>query len=242
LAVVGLMSWVAGGAASFLNKNGVGAAALVAVGAVCAVLALMGRWPSRISMSGNEFIWDEIHQTVNSQIQVAEKSGEPDNALAELKDLRARLSVLQRTGSVPEHPAEAYDRVVEAAIRRLLPGVEVMRQEFRSREIADFVVQYQGDQLFVETKWRSDTARPFGGSTLPRLIERLASDAKLLIVVNTSEPPMARAFKIVEDGLGDRGRIVAWRDVRDDTALAEALTSLLRHKAGSRQNRPHEER
>jgi len=196
----------------------------------------MGRWPSRISMSGIEFLWDDVHQTVNSQIQVAEKSGEPDNTLAELKDLRARLSVLQHTGSVPEHPAEVYDRAVEAAIERLLPGAEVIRQERRSRELADFVVRYQGDQLFVETKWRSDTARPFGGSTLPQLLKRLGPDAKLLVVVNTSEPPMVRASDIIEDALGERGRIATWRDVRDDAALGEALASLLRHKAGNRQN------
>lgn len=187
-------------------------------------------------MSGNEFLWDDVHQTVNSQIQVAEKSGEPDNTLAELKDLRARLSVLQHTGSVPEHPAEVYDRAVEAAIERLLPGAEVIRQERRSRELADFVVRYQGDQLFVETKWRSDTARPFGGSTLPQLLKRLGPDAKLLVVVNTSEPPMVRASDIIEDALGERGRIATWRDVRDDAALGEALASLLRHKAGNRQN------
>jgi hypothetical protein len=50
LAAVGLMSWLAGGAAAFLSKNGAGAAALVAAGTVCGVLALMDRWPSRISM------------------------------------------------------------------------------------------------------------------------------------------------------------------------------------------------
>jgi hypothetical protein len=107
LVAVGLMSWLAGGAASFLGKNGAGAAALVAVGAVCGVLALMGRWPSRISMSGNELSWPEVKETVDSQIEVAEKSGEASEALRELKELRERLDVLQRTGSVPEHPAEA---------------------------------------------------------------------------------------------------------------------------------------
>src|SRR5580704_16942198 len=79
LAAAGLGSWAAGGAASFLSGNGAGAAALVAVGGICGVLGLMGRWPSRISMGGGDFFWEEVHETVNSQIQVAEQSGEGDS-------------------------------------------------------------------------------------------------------------------------------------------------------------------
>lgn len=47
LTVVGVGSWLAGGAAAFLSRNGAGAAALVAAGTVCVVLALMSRWTSR---------------------------------------------------------------------------------------------------------------------------------------------------------------------------------------------------
>jgi hypothetical protein len=54
LLAAGLASWGAGGVASFVSGNGAGAAALVAVGALCGGVALIGRWPSRISMSGNE--------------------------------------------------------------------------------------------------------------------------------------------------------------------------------------------
>jgi hypothetical protein len=225
LAAAGLGSWGAGGAASFLSGNGAGAAALVAVGGICGVLGLMGRWPSRISMGGGDFFWEDIHKTVNSQIQAAEQSGEGDSVLTELKELRERLNVLQRTGSVPEHPAQVYDRAVRDAITRLLPGAEVIRQQRRSREVADFVVRYQGSELLVETKWRSYPAQQFGGSTLQALVERLPPGARLLVVVNV--PPMPRASAVVKDGLGERGRIVMWRDVSDDRVLGEALTSLL---------------
>ena len=176
-------------------------------------------------MGGGDFFWEDVHKTVNSQIQAAEQSGEGDSVLAELKELRERLNVLQRTGSVPEHPAQAYDRAVRDAISRLLPGAEVIRQQRRSREVADFVVRYQGSELFVETKWRSDPAQQFGGSTLQALVQRLPPEARLLVVVNA--PPMPRAYAIVKDGLGERGRIAMWRDVSDDRALGEALTSLL---------------
>jgi len=225
LAATGIASWAAGGAASFLSGNGAGAAALVAVGGICGVLGLMGRWPSRISMGGNDFFWEDVQKTVNSQIQAAEENGEGATVLAELKDLRDRLNLLQQTGTVPEHPAQAYDRAVGAAIGRLLPSAEVIRQQWRSREVADFVVRYQGSELFIETKWRSDPAQEFGGSTLQALISRLPPGARLLVVVNV--PPMPRASTIILNALGERGRIVMWRDVSDDGVLGEALASLL---------------
>jgi hypothetical protein len=225
LAAVGLMSWLAGGAASFMSMNGAGAAALVAAGTIFEVLALMGRWPTRISMSGNEFLWEDVRETVNSQIEMAEKSGEPD-VLRELKELRARLDTLQRTGTVPELPAETYDKSVEAAIRRILPGAEVRRQAMRRNDVADFVVRHRGEQLFVETKWREEGARPFGGTTLPRLTQSLPPAARLLVVVNTDNWRPGTA-KIVEQAMGDRGRIISWRDGRDDNVLAEALGAAL---------------
>jgi len=176
-------------------------------------------------MGGGDFFWEDVHKTVNSQIQAAEQSGQGDSVLAELKQLRERLNVLQRIGSVPEHPAQAYDRAVRDAIDRLLPGVEVFRQRRRSREVADFVVRYQGSELVVETKWRSDPAQQFGGSTLPGLIQQLAPEATLLVAVNAT--PMPRAHAVIKDGLAERGRIVLWRGIRDDRAFGEALTCLL---------------
>lgn len=133
--------------------------------------------------------------------------------------------MLQRTGTVPEHPAQAYDRAVRDAISRLLPGAEIIRQQRRSREVADFVIRHKGSKLFLETKWRSDPVQQFGGSTLPTLVQHLPPRARLLVVVNA--PPMPRAHAIVKDALEERGRIVMWRDVSDDHALGKALTLLL---------------
>ena len=69
LLVVGLASWAAGGAVAFLNNNGAGAAALVITGALTSALGLVGRWPSRVAVSGNEISWESIDQTMESQIQ-----------------------------------------------------------------------------------------------------------------------------------------------------------------------------
>jgi hypothetical protein len=227
LLAAGLGSWGAGGTASFLSDNGAGAAALVAVGAVCGGLALIGRWPSRISMSGNELAWEDVKETVDSQIEVAETSGEDASVLNELRYLRERLDFLQRTGSVSKHPAQVYDEAVQAAVRRLLPQAELTRQQIRSRSIADFVLRYQGRQLLLETKWRADPEQPYRGRTLPNLLERLAQDATLLVVVNAHPSAVAAAQSLVNDSIGARGRVAGWLDVRDDGELARALTSLL---------------
>src|ERR1700683_4815797 len=68
---------------------------------------------------------------------------------------------------------------------------------------------------------------PFGGSTLPRLLENFPRDAKLLVVVSTNEPPRPKAYEIIKESIDGRGRIVAWQDIRDDPILGQALTSLL---------------
>jgi hypothetical protein len=227
LTVAGLASWLAGGAAAFTGSNGLGAAALIAVGGICGMLGLMGRWPSRISMSGNEVTWETVEQTVTSQIQVAVDNDESETVLAELTTLRHRLAELQRSGVVPRHPAQIYDDQVVAAIRRLLPQAEIVGQESPDRATPDFVVRYRRSTLFAETKWRADPARPFGGSTLPLLVQGLKPDARLLVITNTSVPPLPSAYQTLQQALGDRGCIVEWLDPADDGSLAEALAALL---------------
>ena len=81
--------------------------------------------------------------------------------------------------------------------------------------------------MFVETKWRADPSRPFGGSTVPLLTQRLPKEASLLVITNTSVPPLPTAYETLRQTMGDRGRIVQWLDAADDGSLAEALTSLL---------------
>lgn len=233
LAVAGLASWAAGGVAAFLNSNGAGAAALIITGALTGALGLVGRWPSRVAVSGNEISWESIDQTMESQIQAAQQDDDGEEALRELLSLRDRLAFLQQTGSVPVHPAEAYDQAVMAAISRLLPGAEILAHGTRSRATPDFTVRYRDAVLLVETKWRIDPAEPFGGSTLPTLLAVLPAEARLLVVTNTSVPPRPRAYQVLRDALGDRGRIACWLDVRDDQALGLALMALFPAEAGN---------
>ena len=69
--------------------------------------------------------------------------------------------------------------------------------------------------------------RPFGGSTLPALLSALPAGARLLVVTNTSVPPLPNADQTLRTELGDRGRIARWLDVRDDEALGHALAALI---------------
>jgi hypothetical protein len=233
LLVTGLASWAAGGSVAFLNNNGAGAAALVITGALTSALGLVGRWPSRVAVSGNEISWESIDQTMESQIQAAQQDDDGEEALRELLSLRDRLAFLQQTGSVPVHPAEAYDQAVMAAISRLLPGAEILAPGTRSRAIPDFTVRYRGTVLLVETKWRVDPSEPFGGSTLPVLLSALPAGARLLVVTNTSVPPLPRAYQVLRDALGDHGRIACWLDVRDDQLLGQALAALFQPEANN---------
>jgi hypothetical protein len=70
-----------------------------------------------------------------------------DGPIASRAELQDR--VMPRVGTVPEPPAQTYDRTVRAAICRLPPGAEVIRQEQRSREVADFVIRYRGNELLL---------------------------------------------------------------------------------------------
>lgn len=227
LLVTGLASWSAGGVAAFVSGSGAGAAALVITGALACALGLIGRWPSRLALSGNEISWESIDLTMESQIRVAQQDDDGEAALRELLSLRARLDLLQQTGSVPVHPAEAYDQAVMAALGRLLPGAEVIAQGTRSRAVPDFTVRYRGKTVLVETKWRNDPNEPFGGSTLPALLSALPTGTRLLVVTNTSVPPLPSAYQILRHLLDERGRIARWLDIRDDDALGQALTALL---------------
>lgn len=224
LAVAGSLSWIAGATAVFKTSNGAGAVALIAAGAVGWVVALIGRWPSRVAVSGNELAWDQVDETIETQIQVASESGEGATVIRELAILRQRLLELQRTGAVSEHPAARYDRQVEDAISRTRPKASIFAEISRTRSRADFTVQEGGQQLLVETKWRADAEGPFRGSTLKQLTGSVGQLGRLLVISNSRDVRLAQEelYRLI----GRRGRVVSWRSSDDDAGLAIALREL----------------
>ncbi len=198
LAALGLTGL--GAYATLTTDNGAGAAALVTGGIVLALLALIGRWPSSITWGGNAVAWEKVHETVQSQIAGARASGEQAAVVEELVALGKRIDELRRTGSVPEHPAETYDRAVEAALRRIVPGADIKRSRSPRLDIADFTVVGKGWRLEVETKWRSDPATSYRGTTLPPLIEALPPHTPLLIVVFGTEAAIRPALAKKQGG------------------------------------------
>jgi hypothetical protein len=133
--------------------------------------------------------WEDVRETVDSQIEVVQAAGEDSSVLYE----RGRA---QGTGkSLP----------LAARLHHGLPGYRVL----------------------IETKWRANSQAPFAGRTLPQLLERLDIEAKLLVIVNALPSDISVAQQAVADVLGARGRVVGWRDVRDDSHLGAALTALL---------------
>jgi hypothetical protein len=225
LATTGIASWLAGGIATFTATDGGGAAALIAAGVAATLLALIGYWPSRIGLSGNEFSWDEVVETVDEQIDAAEDAGETA-AVRELEDLRKRLFHAQRTGSVPMHPAAEYEEALQAALRRMFPGLPMSAAPGRSRDQADFELTVgDGTRLLVETKYKTDPQRPFRGSTLGPLWSRVGSTDRLLVVTNALNVDDAQ--EAVGRAVGSRGRLISWSGPRDDDALRAAASDLL---------------
>src|SRR5205085_7906666 len=76
LVCAGLASWAAGAVATFTNGEGSGAVALIGAGLLAGVLGLVGRWPSKISVSGSEISWPEVKETVDEQIEAAQDAGD----------------------------------------------------------------------------------------------------------------------------------------------------------------------
>ena len=223
LGAIGLLSWLAGGIAAFVSPNGAGAAALVAGGALAGAIGAIGRWPSRVSVSGNEVTWDEVKETVDSQIKVA-KEGRPD-ALAELTVLRERLDKLQRTGQFQRHPAAEYDDVVADALRRVAPNGQLLRNTVVSRNAPDFELVDGDRRVFIETKWRTDPRPAFRWATLQELLPALPPAASLLVITNSVDVTAAREQLSATQGV--RIRVVSWNNEEDDDDLHAALAELL---------------
>lgn len=220
----GFLSWAAGATATFTSGEGSGAVALIGAGAGAGLLGLLGRWPSRISMSGTELAWLEVKETVDEQIDAAQDAGE-EGAVRELEDLRRRLERMERTGDAPRHPAAQYDDAVEQAIRRSVPGATLHKADRRSRAVADFEVVLGSRTLLIESKFKSDPQRPFQGSTLAPLLDKLSESERLLIVTNSHD---ARGAEMVVAEHRDRVRIVTWIGPADDAELSAVLTQFLR--------------
>lgn len=213
--------------ATFASDNGAGTVALVAVGAAASGLALIGRWPSRVVVSGNEVEWEEIRETLDSQIAAAQDDTDNRAVIAELVTLRSRLRALERTGDVAEHPAARYDYEVRAAVLRVRAGAEIFAEPSRSGDRPDFTVRWDGRVVLVETKWRGETDDSFYGSTLSRLTGPMGPADRLLVVSNATN--VGLAGQELEGLIGPRGRLVRWRGPTDDPGLAEALNALLGH-------------
>ncbi len=223
LAAIGLSSWIGGGVATFHDTNGPGAVALIAGGASGALLALIGRWPSRITVQGNEVAW--LAEAIDESIEVAQSNGELEPVIAELKSLKDRLVTHQLTGVTPPHPAESFDQEVEQAIRSLIPDAELTRESRRSREAADFILTRQGRSVHIETKWRRDPNQPFRGRTLEPLARALRETDRLLVVVNARDT--ADATDLLKSAMPGRALVVSWHGGQDNAELKRGLLELL---------------
>jgi hypothetical protein len=196
---------------------------LVAGGAVAGGFAAIGRWPTRVVVSGHELSWEQIRQTVDSQIQVVQED-RPD-AVKELTVLRERLDRLQRTGEFQRHPAADYDDAVTEALRRVAASGQLLRSTVVSRQVPDFELVDGDRRTYVETKWRTNPRATFRWDTLSQLLPGLPPAACLLVVTNATDVAAAREQLSATEGI--RIRFVSWNDEEDDDELHAALSELL---------------
>lgn len=222
LGSAGVCSWVAGAVATFAGGSGPPAVALIGAGAASGALALIGRWPTRIVISGHEVSW--LAEEVQEKLEEAEDAGD-DARVAVLTELKRDLEQAHRTGSLPRHPAAAYDDDLRDALQRILPGTEIVSSTERSRGRADFTLSRGGITLLVESKYKSNVREPFRGSTLEPLLHTIGPSERLLVVTNAID--VERAARVVATRLAERGQVVSWLGPLDDDALRTAVRRLV---------------
>jgi hypothetical protein len=207
-----------------MTTNAAPSSVLIIAGACVGGLGLMGRWPEKVVISGNEFSWRGVKDVVDEQIEVARSTGEDPDVVQELVALRGRLDQLQMNGQVSEHPAVVYDRAVVEAIHRVRPAGRLEHTRGRSNREPDFVLQNGADRVFIETKWQPDGGAPFRGRTLPALLGSMPPDARLVVISNATD--ISDALDQVRAAIGSRGTVVTWQGRRHDDRLRAALNSL----------------
>jgi hypothetical protein len=85
LIVSGLAAWGGGGAATFIFDNGAGAAALITSGILVIALGAIGRWPSKLVISGNEVHWSGVRRVVTSQLESARSEDADEETITHSK-------------------------------------------------------------------------------------------------------------------------------------------------------------
>jgi hypothetical protein len=216
-----------GGLATFLTTNEAGSAAMIAAGALGVLIGGIGHWPQRFAVGGNSIeisVQKRIDDMVDKQIEVATEAGASRETLDELQRLRNLLAHVQPAmGGV--HPAEKFDLEVARAISRVLPEYGVARQPRDGDRRFDMHLTGGDARIVIETKWLRDPSAPFLGSTLDRVIARLAPDEKLLVVVNISNDLVPAKTR---QKFAAKASIVGWRDSGDDLVLRAAILARAR--------------
>jgi hypothetical protein len=216
LVVFGALSWLGGGVGAYVADNDIASTALVVGGVGALLVAAIGRWPSTISVGGNEASWRRrLAEQVEQEIDAAPPEAEPA-----LRSIQRQLEQPLSTSSGPA----AYDRRVVAAIEHVLPGATI-RPKRRAGTVSDFELTVDGSVLLIETKYVKPPAKTFSGRTLDPLLAQLATGPHLLVVSNAPDVDVARDK--VRRALGaQRAEVVSWRNDDDDAALLAAIERL----------------
>jgi hypothetical protein len=211
-ALLGVTAYIA-----FVSHNGTATAALVGVGLVLAVLAVMGR-PIR------RFRYGDVEVELLQRAKAEAARGNTERA-REL--VGAALTSAGLPSEVAVHSAgRLHEAAVLGTLRRVLP----MQAEVRlTAAPTDGEIHLDGEVIGVETR--------LGLRTLQPLKERLAGhkdtgklDVRGLLVVvrgRGTDERAAHAERVLADALEIPVRVVRWREGDAEDLLVEAFDDLV---------------
>jgi hypothetical protein len=225
---IAIGSGVAGGLAVFMNKSQAGSVALLALGAVFGLLALIGQSPVNVKVGDYQVTLYEVfaERIEDSSPEVAEQLAE---AVQEVDD-RVRTPAPPPIELALDY--RRYEDAVFAALNHIIPKGSWRRT--KPSQAGDAVVTIGDRSLFIEVKY-SQRATKFTANGIRDflfplyMMDAIAkragvqdSQVAMLLVTNI---PLAQSAERELAALGKgRGRHVQWRDQRDDEALKEAVT------------------
>lgn len=218
----GLALIAMGSVATFVGRLALPAGIAIVVGAAGCLLAAIGHWPASLSW-GNASVAFAISNQIRNEIDDVIEAA-PAEAKPALERVRDMVSAVQVDQTPRVAAAIAYDDEIEAALRRVAPGVRIRRDTEWSRERPDFWVLVGGHELYLETK-HVGSATSFSGSSLESLLGQFDTSGRLLVVTNAADARRGRDR--VADRLADRGAVITWRSPADDPELRRAMDSLV---------------
>ena len=194
--LVGMCSLLAGGFAVFKSSNQAGTVALIAIGAIASLLAVVGKLPLRWVIGGHEF--DMSHKTARAAAEVM-ASHLPPSGTAELAGQMARAEggrLSPMTSAMLDYvnfERSAIERVIAVAQER---GWSYVDASGSDRGVDGYVETANGRRVPVEYKLVRN--RDMLAKRFRELVHRYGTGEIRNAVIVISGPPLAEGSRLAQ--------------------------------------------